>query len=104
MANTTTTAKPPRPGGWHIASRVLAALIPGFVLTNTAGTFFALLMPGEKALGVVWLTVLSYALYTAIIMWVFAVRRLRTVWLGLTGAIAFTALGAWGLYLLDSAA
>ena len=92
-----------RISGWHITSRVVAALVPGFVLTNTAAVFFALLLPGEKFDGVAWATVLSYALYTAIILWVFAVKRLRTVWIGLLGAICATALGAWGLYLLESA-
>ena len=93
-----------RVSGWHITSRVVAALVPGFVLTNTAGVFFALLLPGERFHGVAWATVFGYALYVAIIMWVFAVKRLRTVWIGLLGAIAATALGAWGLYLLESAA
>ena len=91
-----------RGGDRQITSRVLAALIPGFVLTNTASIFLALLLPGDRFIGVAWATVLSFALYTAIIIWVFSVRRLRTVWVGLLAAIALTGLGSWGLYLLES--
>lgn len=89
--------------GWHIASRVVAALIPGFVLANTAAIFAGFLFPGEKFIGVAWATVLSFGFYAAIVIWVFSVKRLRTVWIGLLSAIAVTSLGAWGLFVLESA-
>jgi len=100
--STTATAK--RPGRWHVTSRVLAAAIPGFILTNTSGVFLALVLPGERVDGVAAATLLSFAIYTAIIMWIFSVKRLRTVWIGLLGGIFVTSAGAWLMYTLKAAA
>ncbi|MEM6641272.1 MAG: hypothetical protein AAF610_15395 [Pseudomonadota bacterium] len=87
------------PGGWHITSRVVAALIPGYLLTNTASIALGMLYPGSKLSGVAAVSVASFALWTAIVCWVFAVERLRTVWLGLLGAIALTAIAPVYLFL-----
>ncbi|MEM1174487.1 MAG: DUF3649 domain-containing protein [Pseudomonadota bacterium] len=84
-----------KPGRWHIASRVLAAVIPGYILANSASIFLGLLLPIKKTEGVATAVLLSFAIYTCVIMWVFSVRRLATVWLGLLGAILFTAGGSW---------
>ncbi|MEM8814278.1 MAG: DUF3649 domain-containing protein [Pseudomonadota bacterium] len=92
-----------RPGRWHIASRVFAATIPGFVLTNTSGVLLSFLLPGEKLSGVAIATLLSFAIYAAIVMWIFSVKRLRTVWLGLLTGILLTGGGAWLLYTLEAA-
>lgn len=98
------TANPSRnPSRWHITSRVVAAVIPGFVLTNTSGVLLALLLPGDRLDGVATATLLSYGIYTAIIMWVFSVERLRTIWLGLLLAIAATGGAAWLMYTLEAA-
>ncbi|MEM9595562.1 MAG: iron transporter [Acidobacteriota bacterium] len=90
-------------GRWHVASRVLAAAVPGFVLTNTASILLSFLLPGDKVSAVATATVLSYALYGAVILWIFSVERLRTIWLGLLLAIAVTAGGAWIMYTLEAA-
>ena len=91
-------------GRWHIASRVLAAAIPGFVLTNTGSVMLSFLLPGDKISGVATATLLSFAIYAAIVMWTFSVRRLRTVWIGLTLGILVTGAGAWLLYTLEASA
>lgn len=91
-----------RPGRWHVTSRVTAAAIPGFVLTNTSGILLSFLLPGEKIDGIAIATLLSFAIYTAIIMWVFSVARLRTVWIGLIGGIVLTGGGAWLMYTLEA--
>ena len=90
-------------GRWHVASRVFAAAIPGFVLTNTTGILLSFLLPGDKLDGIATATLLSYAIYTAIILWVFSVQRLRTVWIGLLSALAVTGAGAWLMVTLESA-
>ena len=94
-----------RPDGtkhrWGVTSRVVAALIPGFLLTNTTGVLLSFLIPGEKFTGIAWATLLSFLLYAAIIMWVFHVDRLKTVWLGLLGCIAMTSLASLGLYIIN---
>ncbi|MEM9305182.1 MAG: hypothetical protein AAGE01_23935 [Pseudomonadota bacterium] len=89
---------------WHVTSRVIAAAIPGFILANTVSILFGFIMPGSTADGAAWGTIMAYAFYTCIIIWVFSVKRLRTVWLGLSGGIALTSAGAWGLYLLGASA
>lgn len=87
---------------WNVATRVFAALIPAFILTNTLSVFLGLLWPGAKVNGVAWGTLLSYAFYTCIIMWIFSVKRLRTVWLGLLAGLVVTGGGAWLLYFLEN--
>jgi len=88
--------------GWHIAQRVFAGLILGFILTNTSGVFLALLPPGDVVPAVAWTTLLSWVLYLAIVIWVFSVKNLKTIWLGLIGAIVLTTAGAFGLYALGA--
>ncbi|MEM1411365.1 MAG: hypothetical protein AAGH19_03325 [Pseudomonadota bacterium] len=92
------------PGRWHVTSRVVAAILPAFILTNTAAVLLALALPGERLTGAAIGTFASFLIYVAIIMWVFSVERLRTVWLGLTAAIIVTGGGAWLLYLLETPA
>lgn len=93
-----------RPGRWHITSRVVAAAIPGFILANVASIFLALLYPGDKLAGVAGAIVSSFAVWTCIVLWVFAVARLRMVWFGLLGATLVCGAGAAGLYFLRAAA
>ena len=92
-----------KPGRWHVASRVFAATAPAFLLTNTAGILLSLVLPGERISGIATATLLSYAIYTVIIMWIFSVKRLRTVWIGLVSALVLTGGGAWLLYTLEHA-
>ena len=91
-----------RPGRWHVASRVFAATIPAFLLTNTSAVLLGFLWPGEKINGVAFATLLSFAIYTAIIMWIFSVKRLHTVWLGLLAGLILTGAGAWLMYSLEA--
>ncbi|MEM7430517.1 MAG: hypothetical protein AAF351_01130 [Pseudomonadota bacterium] len=85
-------------GRWHVASRVFAATIPAFVLTNTTGVLLALIWPGGQFPSIVTSMVSAFAIYTAIILWIFAVKRLRTVWWTMLGGILFTG-GASALLL-----
>lgn len=89
---------------WHVGSRVFAAIIPAFILTNTFGIFLALALPVGEFQAIATSMVSSFAIYTCIILWIFAVERLRTVWFGMLGGIALTAGGAWLLYTLGGGA
>ena len=101
--NTPTKAVAKQPvGRWHVTSRVVAALIPGFVLTNTFGIFLALALPGGRLDTIAFATVISFIVYCAIVMWIFSVKTLKTVWTGLLGSIVFTGGGAWLLYTLGA--
>lgn len=90
-------------GRWHVASRVFAATIPGFVITNAAAILLSFLLPGDKISGVANGMIMSWAIWTAIIIWIFSVRRLRTVWLGLL-AMAVVSCGGVALAIFMGAA
>lgn len=80
---------------WSVASRVLAAVVGGYALTSAATVLLALVWPLPQAEAVLASTMLSFALYTGVLVWIFAVRRLRTVWLGLVIATAVCAVLSW---------
>ena len=93
-----------KPGRWRVASRVFAATLAGFILANTGSVLLALLLPMPKDEAVITAVLLSFALYTVIIMWIFSVRSLRTVWIGLVTAIALSSTAAWLLQLAQASA
>ncbi len=89
---------------WTVASRVLAAAIGGYALTSLLTADLALLLPRVAgtlpAEGVLAATLWSFALYTAVVLWVFATRSATRAWtgLGVAGAVAglaFAALKGW---------
>ncbi|MEM9403972.1 MAG: hypothetical protein AAGA44_15990 [Pseudomonadota bacterium] len=88
---------------WHVASRVFAAAVPAFVLTNTTGIFVALASPAGEFQAVATSLASAFAVYTAIILWIFSVKRLRTVWLGLLSGLVITGGGAGLLLYLGGA-
>ena len=81
---------------WMVASRVLAAVVGGYAVTSLATAVLALLLPrvgvGSQASGVLAATLWSFALYTAIVIWVFSTRSAKRAWVGL--ALSSLVLGA----------
>ena len=88
---------------WHIAARVLVATFLGYLLANSLGLFLVFALPMDRLTGVAFGTVLSFPIWGAVVMWVFAAKRLRTVTLSLVAAISLTGAAAWGLYVLEQA-
>ncbi|MBN7796123.1 DUF3649 domain-containing protein [Parahaliea mediterranea] len=86
----------------QVAMRVVAAALGGYTLTSAATVLAALVWPLPRAEAVAAATMLSFALYTAVIVWVFAVRRLRTAWWGL--AVATATCASLGYLLSPGAA
>ena len=86
---------------WHITARLLVATLLGYLLANSLGLFLVLALPMDRLTGVAFGTVLSFPIWGAVIMWVFAAERLRTVTLSLAAAISLTGAAAWGLYVLE---
>lgn len=79
----------------HIISRVAAALFGGYALAHTASIalFGALPMArGEAAMAAIQL---SFAVYAAAVIWVFAARSARAAWIGILVPTGFTGLIAW---------
>ena len=88
---------------WHIAARVLAAGLLGYLAINTVGVLFAVASPMPNVDGVVVSTLASFLLWALVAMWVFSVKRTRTAVLGLFGTVAVTGAASWllvaqGLY------
>ena len=87
---------------WDIATRVLAAVLLGYLVTNTVGIAIGLALPVAKPSAVAGATIASFLLWALIAMWVFTVRRTRTVWLGLlavlgaSGAVAGLLIASQG--------
>lgn len=87
---------------WMVASRVLAALLGGYALTSSITVLLSLVWPLPTAPAVAASTMLSFTVYTGVILWIFAARRLRTVWLGLI--VATVLCSALSCLLLGTAA
>lgn len=82
---------------WQVASRVVAAVLGGYALTSAACVLLALVWPLPRAEAVLASTMSSFALYTGVLVWVFAAKSLRTVWLALMLAAAACAGLSWWL-------
>jgi Protein of unknown function (DUF3649) len=76
-----------------VASRAVAAILGGYVLTALATATIAVflpLLPAEASLAA---TMLSFALYACIVLWVFATRSARRAWAGIAlSALVLAAL------------
>lgn len=76
-----------------VASRALAAIVGGYVLTalGTAALAVFLLMPRAEA--TLTATMLSFAIYACIVLWAFAIRTAWRAWAGIVlTALALNAL------------
>ncbi|TDS78793.1 iron transporter [Comamonas sp. JUb58] len=82
-----------------VASRVLAAALGGYALTSAATLLLALLWPAPKAQGILWATMLSFALYAVAVIWVFHTKTAARAWLGMLVATAVCSGLAWMLWL-----
>lgn len=67
----------------QIALRVTVATVGGYALANISAILLSYLLPMPKSDAVMSGILLSFAIYTGAIMWVFAVRSVHKAWLGL---------------------
>lgn len=75
-----------------VASRAVAAIVLGYGLTAVVTALLALALPMARADAVITATLLSFAIYTCAVLWVFAARSATRAWLGL--ALPTIVLGA----------
>lgn len=75
-----------------LLSRVAAAALGGYALSAIAASALALLLPGPRSEGVLWMSMGSFAIFTAAVLWVFAARSAGRAWLGLLCVAAPCAL------------
>lgn len=70
---------------WAITSRVLAALVGGYATAYAVTAFLAVYLPMARPDRVVFSSLASFAVWTAIAVYVFAARSATRVWLLLIG-------------------
>ena len=87
-----------------MTARVVAAVVLGYLVTNTVGVMLALASPASKPSAVAGATIASFLLWAVIAMWVFSVRRTRTVWAGLLGALVVSGGAGWLLIGAEASA
>ncbi len=80
---------------WSIASRVLAALIGGYALAYGFAAFFSVYLPLARPDRVAFAGMLSFAVWTAAVIYVFAARSAARAWLWLAGLTAAMCLAAF---------
>lgn len=83
----------------RIVSLILAATIGGYSLSSAVMIFIAAILPLSRADAVITSALLSFAVYTAAIIWVFAVKNAQRAWIGMIGATVV--IGGLGLLLTE---
>jgi hypothetical protein len=78
-----------------VASRIVAAVVGGYAAAGAVGAFLAPLLPMARADAVLTMTLASFAVYAAAILWAFAARSARLAWLGLLVPIVVCGGLAW---------
>lgn len=78
---------------WAVASRVAAAIFGGYALVSALTVLLALVWPLPQAQALMASTMLSFTLYTVVVIWVFATRSATRAWVGLlAGTLVATSL------------
>jgi hypothetical protein len=78
-----------------IAARVLAASVGGYILTSQTIAVLALLLPLQPSEATLTATMLSFAIYAATILSVFAIRSAWRMGICMVAAIAFLKAMLW---------
>ncbi|TLX56183.1 iron transporter [Stutzerimonas nosocomialis] len=80
---------------WPVVSRILAALLGGYLFTYAFTAALARLLPLGKADAVVVATLPAFLIYTLAILWAFGCRSARRAWAGLALALPLAIIGFW---------
>lgn len=80
---------------WAVASRVVAAALGGYALTSAATLLLSVLWPAPQAQGVLWATMLSFTIYTVVVLWVCCTATAKRAWAGVLIGTAVLCALAW---------
>jgi len=80
---------------FSIATRVVAATVGGYMLSSLAIAVLALLIPSEPSEAALAATMLSFAIYAAIALSVFAIRSVWRMAACMVAAIAILEATLW---------
>ena len=78
-----------------VASRVIAAAFGGYALASAATVLLALVWPGPQPQALLWASMLSFAIYSVAVIWVFVARSATRAWVGIVLITAVVAALAW---------
>lgn len=78
-----------------VASRVAAAVLGGYAFATALGVFLSRTLPLPRADAVLAMTLASFAIYTAAVIFVFAARTATRAWLGLAVPTLVLAALSW---------
>ncbi len=76
-----------------VASRAIAAILGGYVVTALATALLAVILPMVRIDAVLTATLLSFTVYTCAVLWVFAARSAFHAWIGIVLPAAILGLG-----------
>ena len=82
--------------GLCVLSRVVAAIVGGYALSNILAIFISYMLPMPTADSVLLSLQLSFLFYSIAIIWVFSTKTASKAWLGILIACV---IGSVGLYL-----
>ncbi|PUA29567.1 MAG: hypothetical protein B0W54_03005 [Cellvibrio sp. 79] len=74
---------------WEVFGRCLIAVVGGYAFTIALRIFLTQALPIAKSSAVMTANLLSFAIYTIAIIWVFSVKAFRQLWWGLAGSTIF---------------
>ena len=95
-------SKPSLPLAYRFAvtSRVLAAVIGGYLMASLASICLALWLPTSRADAVITGMMSSFVFYLLAVLWCFACRNAARAWLGvMVPSVAFAALAGVGWWM-----
>ena len=80
-----------------VVSRVIAAIVGGYVLANLCSIVLSYLLPGTRANAVGIALMASFLIYVCAVLWVFAAQTAWRGWLGLLLPCLLCSLVIWQL-------
>lgn len=78
-----------------VASRVVAAALGGYALASAATVLLALAWPAPQSQALLWASMLSFTIYSVVVIWVFMARSATRAWIGVVATTAVLAALAW---------
>lgn len=78
-----------------VAARAVAAIAGGYVLTSIASALIAIALPLPRADAVTIATLLSFVVYTCVILWVFATTSALRAWVGVVATSSILGAVLW---------
>ena len=76
---------------WEVFGRCLIAVFGGYIFTIALSIFLTQVLPIAKSSAVMTANLLSFAIYSTVIIWVFSIKEFRQLWWGLAGSAIFFA-------------